>query len=56
MTRLERVAARRERAWYRWRMLRAMPRGVAERAWSWVMRWDEAYHDVVMTDFLDKNA
>ena len=56
MTKIEKIAGRRLRAWRRWLMLRAVSRGVAERAWAWVLRWDVAYHEAQMTFFLDNHA
>jgi hypothetical protein len=41
-TRIDRLRARRTRAWHNWLLLRATPIGA--RAWRWVMAWDAAYH------------
>lgn len=45
---LIRVKFRRERAYLRWRMLRAHPTE-ALRAWGWVVGWDRAWHALAIT-------
>jgi hypothetical protein len=48
VTRVEKLYTRRERAWFRWRLLRATL--AASRAWAWLLAWDAAYHEELRTN------
>lgn len=49
MTRFERIANRRYRAWVRWQVLCHVAPLVARTAWVWVMGWDALYHETART-------